>query len=72
VSGVGTGAGHGAPGGSNSTDVTGGVVYDNTRLPTLAGSGGGNSANGTGGAGGGYLKLYLYGTLTVDGRSIVF
>lgn len=65
---IGTGAGHGAPGGSYSTSVDGGVVYDNVRIPTETGSGGGSSRNGTGGAGGGYLILKLYTSLTLDGR----
>lgn len=68
VNDIGTGAGHGAPGGSYSSSVDGGVVYDNTRVPTEAGSGGGNSINGTGGSGGGYLILKLYTSLTVDGE----
>ena len=67
VDGIGTGAGHGAPGGSMSADIDGGLSYDNTRLPVQPGSGGGNSLNGTGGAGGGYLKLNLYSALTVFG-----
>ncbi|WAR26297.1 TENX-like protein [Mya arenaria] len=64
---IGTGAGHGAPGGSYDSAVSGGVVYDNTRLPVEAGSGGGNTLEGSGGSGGGYLKLFLYSTLKVDG-----
>jgi len=65
---MGTGAGHAANGGSPSPDIPGGLVYDNTRLPTEAGSGGGNSADGVGGSGGGYLKLYLYSNIKVDGK----
>jgi hypothetical protein len=68
VDGIGLGAGHGAPGGSNLADITGGLSYDNTRLPVEPGSGGGNSLNGTGGAGGGYLKLTLFTSLTVFGK----
>ena len=69
---IGTGAGHGATGGSPSSTVAGGVVYDNTRFPTEAGSGGGNSASGTGGSGGGYLKLFLYSSLTIDGMLLCY
>jgi len=43
-------------------------VYDNVRVPTETGSGGGNSINGTGGSGGGYLILKLYTSLTLDGE----
>lgn len=68
VNDIGTGAGHGAPGGSYSSGVNGGIVYDNVRAPAQTGSGGGNSINGTGGAGGGYLILKLYTSLVVDGK----
>ena len=63
-----TGAGHGAPGGSPSADYTGGDAYDLTRDPTEVGSGGGNSVNGTGGTGGGYLQIFTYYDLTNDGK----
>ena len=66
VDSVGTGAGHGAQGGSVSGD-DGGDVYDTTQLPYQQGSGGGSSASGTGGAGGGYLKISIFETLTVEG-----
>jgi hypothetical protein len=68
VDNIGTGAGHGAPGGTRTTSIIGGASYDNTRLPIETGSGGGNSASGTGGTGGGYLKLSLFKLLKVDGK----
>jgi len=67
---VGLGAGHGAPGGSPTPDGAGGAVYDNTRAPLTPGSGGGNSLEGTGGKGGGFIKLFLYSTLTVEGELV--
>lgn len=71
VDNIGTGAGHGAPGGSKSTNIKGGSSYDNTRLPLETGSGGGNSASGAGGAGGGYLRLLLFKQLKVDGNVLL-
>ena len=65
---IGTGAGHGAPGGSSASSVKGGSVYDPARLPTEQGSGGGSTTTGAGGAGGGYLKIYLWTELQNEGR----
>lgn len=65
-----TGAGHGAPGGAPSSGYTGGDAYDPTRNPTETGSGGGNSVNGTGGAGGGYLQIDTYYDITNDGMLV--
>ena len=62
-----TGAGHGSPGGAPSTTYTGGDVYDLTRNPTEAGSGGGSSDSGTGGHGGGYLKIDTFYDITNNG-----
>ena len=68
VGAVGTGGGHGAPGGSVSGN-NGGNVYDTTKLPYQQGSGGGSGGtNGTGGAGGGYLQIRIYDVLTVEGK----
>lgn len=67
VSGVGTGGGHGAPGGSQSESVTGGAMYDDTRVPTSAGSGGGDSSSGVGGAGGGFLNISTFYEVNVEG-----
>ena len=64
---VGTGAGHGAPGGSVSGD-DGGDVYDTTQLPYQQGSGGASGSGGTGGAGGGYFKGKIYDLLEVQGK----
>ena len=63
---IGTGAGHGAQGGSASGN-DGGDTYDMTQLPNQQGSGGGISSSGVGGAGGGYFKAEIE-TLTVDGK----
>ena len=71
VDAIGTGAGHGAQGGSVSGE-DGGIAYDTTQLPYQQGSGGASSASGTGGAGGGYLKISIFETLTVEGNNYVF
>ena len=63
---LGTGAGHGAPGGSVSGQ-DGGDVYDTTKLPYQQGSGGGSGSGGTGGTGGGYFKAKIYELLEVQG-----
>lgn len=68
---MGTGAGHGAPGGSISGD-DGGDTYDTTQLPYQQGSGGGSGTGGTGGTGGGYFKARIYETLTVEGNAKIF
>ena len=67
VDAIGTGGGHGAQGGSVSGE-DGGIAYDTTQLPYQQGSGGASSASGTGGAGGGYLKISIFETLTVEGN----
>ena len=67
LSGVGTGAGHGAQGGSQSESVVGGAVYDDTQVPMAAGSGGGNSPSGSGGAGGGLLNISAFFEVNVEG-----
>ena len=64
---MGTGAGHGAPGGSASSSSPGGVAYGLTRDPQEAGSGGGNSPHGQGGAGGGLLNLTVYYEIELEG-----
>lgn len=71
VSGVGTGGGHGAPGGSQFESVTGGAMYDDTRVPTSAGSGGGDSSSGVGGAGGGFLNISTFYEVNVEGMYIL-
>ncbi len=72
VDGIGTGAGHAAPGGSQSLDIVGGGVYGLTRAPADIGSGGGSSTilGGQGGSGGGWLELRVHGTLWLDGMSL--
>ena len=70
TNGKGSGAGHGAKGGSPTSSTESGAEYDNTRLPVEPGSGGGNSLNGFGGAGGGYLTLSLYTSLVLNGKCL--
>lgn len=65
---MGTGGGHGAPGGSQFESVTGGAMYDDTRVPIAAGSGGGNSSSGVGGAGGGFLNISTFYEVNVEGK----
>lgn len=65
---MGTGGGHGAPGGSQSESVTGGSMYDDTRVPIAAGSGGGSSSSGVGGAGGGFLNISTFYEVNVEGK----
>lgn len=65
---MGTGGGHGAPGGSQSESLTGGAMYDDTRVPIAAGSGGGNSSSGVGGAGGGFLNISTFYEVNVEGK----
>lgn len=65
---MGTGGGHGAPGGSQSESVTGGAMYDDTRVPIAAGSGGGSSSSGVGGAGGGLLNISTFYEVNVEGK----
>ncbi|KAL4230250.1 hypothetical protein ACF0H5_010636 [Mactra antiquata] len=67
INGKGTGGGHGSPGGSQTSDIKGGLTYDNTRIPYQPGSGGGSTLSGQGGAGGGYIRLKLYINLLIDG-----
>ena len=68
----GTGAGHGAPGGSETESEPGGIVYDTTQNPVEAGSGGGSDGTAEGGSGGGYLKMRLYIGLTNNGTEHFF
>jgi hypothetical protein len=60
------GAGHGGRGG-NGAAVPGGATYGSVTSPIELGSGSGLDCNG-GGTGGGALRLYVGGTLTVDGE----
>ena len=64
----GTGGGHGAQGGSVSGD-DGGAVYDLVQSPNQQGSGGAG-INGGAGAGGGYFKVKIWGTLTCEGKKL--
>ena len=64
-----SGGGHGGPGGNAYGGPAGGVNYGDLLAPTLCGSGGGNSMNfGTGGMGGGVIRLAVGGLLTVAGQ----
>jgi uncharacterized repeat protein (TIGR01451 family) len=63
----GSGAGYGGNGGAASNGLAGGTAYGSLTMPTDLGSGGGNGYSGAGGAGGGAIKLYVSGTLTVNG-----
>jgi hypothetical protein len=68
---VGTGAGYGGNGGPAAAGGNGGVTYGSSINPTTWGSGGGNNnnvGNGTGGAGGGFVRLNVTGELRVDGK----
>ena len=66
----GTGGGYAARGGSPASDVDGGMFYGLTRYPDQFGSGGGNGTvdGATGGSGGGYLHLTVFGLLLLDGE----
>ena len=64
-----SGGGHGGPGGNAYGGPAGGVNHGDLLAPTLCGSGGGNSMNfGTGGMGGGVIRLAVGGLLTVAGQ----
>ncbi len=64
-----SGGGHGGPGGNAYGGPTGGVSYGDPLAPTQCGSGGGNSMGfGTGGMGGGVIRLDVGGLLTVAGQ----
>jgi hypothetical protein len=64
------GGGHGGYGGIGLTNGAGGGTYDSTTSPSQVGSGGGyyNSTYGTGGNGGGYVRLNVNGNLQLDGN----
>ncbi|HMN96054.1 MAG TPA: hypothetical protein PKC43_01530 [Phycisphaerales bacterium] len=65
-----SGAAHGGGGGDGSLGALGGNTYGDFAQPTSMGSGGGNDTCGTvgsGGAGGGVIRLSAAGALTVDG-----
>jgi hypothetical protein len=62
-------AGYGALGGY--VNSYGGITYDSTTAPSIAGSGGGGSAiyqTNVAGSGGGVIRLIVNGALTVDGK----
>ena len=62
------GAGHGGTGGEGDLGHAGGLPYGSVSAPALLGSGGGNGDSpNPGGAGGGYLRVQVGGTLRVDG-----
>ena len=64
-----SGGGHGGPGGNSYEGPAGGESCGDLLAPTLCGSGGGNSTNfGTGGMGGGAIRLAVGGLLTVAGQ----
>ncbi|KAK3576663.1 hypothetical protein CHS0354_004948 [Potamilus streckersoni] len=72
VSGIGTGGGHGAAGGSTSEATPGGSHYGLTRDPIQMGSGGGNSTSaGIGGSGGGLVNITLETGLSIEGSILV-
>jgi len=63
------GGGYGGKGGDSTNGALGGLTYGSYYEPTSLGSGGGfdywNGASG--GAGGGAIRMFVYGTLTVNG-----
>ena len=63
------GGGYGGLGGSGGgNSAVSGDVYGDVKIPISLGSGGGNmSASGTGGAGGGAIRMVITGTLTING-----
>jgi hypothetical protein len=62
----GSGGGHGGIGGISDTNA-GGAAYGSIVHPADFGSGGGHGGSVPGGAGGGAIRLDVFGTLTVDG-----
>lgn len=67
VSGVGIGGGYGVFGGFQFEFVIGGVMYDDIRVSILVGSGGGDSFFGVGGVGGGFLNIFIFYEVNVEG-----
>ena len=65
------GGAHGGNGGSSRDGYPGGAGYESVDTPSLPGSGGGNGSltfSGTGGPGGGVVRLNVGGVLQLDGR----
>lgn len=62
----GTGAGHGGYGGQSNKNH--GLWYGSATKPNITGSGGGNGLSGSGGFGGGFLRVKVVRTLQVDGE----
>jgi hypothetical protein len=61
------GGGHGGWGGEGTGGYAGGQPYDDLYEPELMGSGGGDTDDSPGGAGGGAFQLLVNGTLAVSG-----
>ncbi len=61
------GAAHAGLGGNGNSRAGSNIFYGNYLLPENLGSGGGQPSAGGGGAGGGAIKLFVTGTLTVNG-----
>jgi hypothetical protein len=64
---TGSGAGYGGYGGISASNALGGLYYGSIEGPTMLGSGGGMGANGSGGPGGGAIRLNIGGSLRLDG-----
>lgn len=64
--GTGGGGGHGGAG-VNGTGVQGGSCYDSVTVPVEFGAGGTGNCCSTPGAGGGRIRLYASGIVTIDG-----
>lgn len=50
--------------------MIGGVMYDDIRVSILVGSGGGDSFFGVGGVGGGFLNIFIFYEVNVEGMYI--
>lgn len=64
----GSGAGHGGGGGASWTGARGGRPYGSATDPVTFGSQGGPSLEGSGGAGGGAVRMTVGGILTIEGQ----
>jgi len=64
----GGGAGHGGSGDPSWDGVSGGTIYGDALSPTALGSGGGSSYLGSGGSGGGAIRIDVSGVFALDGE----